>query len=249
MTHSNNRYNIIRRRKLFEKLQNLRALAPADDDGESNGGSASQASLFSPDGLTPPTSARSSPIAGSAAAATATTAAPAAAATPVKIMSRKWSHGRKEKAAGEHFTVRASVPSVYATAVQGAPGPFVPSPEWLESWRPHLPLQTTGILINTLVPEVHKMCSASATTVDEEAVLEFLKKGTLVGLLPAPAAIRTRRTLPVPPNSPWFAAYFWMLAMSKQSEPPIWHGTVVRLFNAHTLMEFMREAADRDWYS
>ncbi|KAG2383253.1 hypothetical protein C9374_004590 [Naegleria lovaniensis] len=42
---------------------------------------------------------------------------------------------------------------------QGAEQPFIPTHEWVQSWRPKLPLYTITTLIDTLTPDVEKICS------------------------------------------------------------------------------------------
>jgi hypothetical protein len=78
-------------------------------------------------------------------------------------------------------------------------------------------------------PQVEKLCADKGVT-DEAEILEFLHSGTLVGLLPVPHRILIRKHQSVPLCTVWYASYVTGVLYLRYMEPPIWHGTQVRLF-------------------
>jgi len=82
-----------------------------------------------------------------------------------------------------------------------------PTPEWVNSWKQNLPLQTVMRLLQVLVPQVEKMCMEKGLT-DESEILRFLQHGTLVGLLPVPHPILIRRYQANPGTDMWLRYIF-----------------------------------------
>jgi hypothetical protein len=83
-----------------------------------------------------------------------------------------------------------------------------PTPEWVESWKSKLPLQTIMRLLQVLVPQVEKICIDKGLT-DESEILKFLQHGTLVGLLPVPHPILIRKYQANAGTNHWFRTYLW----------------------------------------
>merc|ERR1711907_129894 len=74
---------------------------------------------------------------------------------------------------------------------QGPPvAGFIPTNEWLDSWKRYLPLDNILRIITTLSPQIQSLCTGNTT--DEVNILEFLQRSTLVGLLPVPHPILIR---------------------------------------------------------
>lgn len=80
-----------------------------------------------------------------------------------------------------------------------------------------------------LVPQVEKMCIDKGIT-DENEILKFLQHGTLVGLLPVPHPILIRKYQTNVGTTIWFRTYMWGVIYLRNSDPPIWYDTNVRLF-------------------
>jgi hypothetical protein len=55
---------------------------------------------------------------------------------------------------------------------------WIPSSEWISTWKSKLPLQTIMRLLQVLVPQVEKICLDKGLT-DETEILKFLQNGTL----------------------------------------------------------------------
>ncbi|TSK87570.1 Protein HID1 [Bagarius yarrelli] len=106
---------------------------------------------------------------------------------------------------------------------------WVPTPDWVLSWKSKLPLQTIMRLLQVLVPQVEKICIDKGLT-DESEILKFLQHGTLVGLLPVPHPILIRKYQANAGTAMWFRTYMWGVIYLRNVDPPIWYDTDVRLF-------------------
>ncbi|XP_055631760.1 protein HID1 [Toxorhynchites rutilus septentrionalis] len=104
-----------------------------------------------------------------------------------------------------------------------------PAPEWVQSWRSKLPLQTIMRLLQVLVPQVEKICIDKGLT-DESEILKFLQHGTLVGLLPVPHPILIRKYQANSGTTAWFRTYMWGVIYLRNVDPAIWYDTEVKLF-------------------
>eukprot|EP00049_Salpingoeca_infusionum_P023271 m.11221 g.11221 ORF g.11221 m.11221 type:complete len:829 (-) comp5685_c0_seq2:2831-5317(-) len=108
-----------------------------------------------------------------------------------------------------------------------------PSREWLEEWASHLPLATIMRLLKVLVPLIESMCAEKGVT-DEAEVIEFLKNGTMVGLLPVPHPIVTRKYQGSARNSMWVSSYAWSLIFLQNVSPALFFDTNITLFHVVT---------------
>ncbi|XP_046681610.1 protein HID1-like [Homalodisca vitripennis] len=106
---------------------------------------------------------------------------------------------------------------------------WVPTSEWVASWKSKLPLQTIMRLLQVLVPQVEKICIDKGLT-DESEILKFLQHGTLVGLLPVPHPILIRKYQANSGTTTWFRTYMWGVIYLRNVDPPIWYDTDVKLF-------------------
>ncbi|XP_078736698.1 protein HID1 isoform X2 [Lampetra fluviatilis] len=108
-------------------------------------------------------------------------------------------------------------------------GQWVPTTEWVMSWKAKLPLQTIMRLLQVLVPQVEKICIDKGLT-DETEILKFLQHGTLVGLLPVPHPILIRKYQANAGTAAWFRTYMWGVIYLRNVDPPVWYDTDVKLF-------------------
>ncbi|ESO82024.1 hypothetical protein LOTGIDRAFT_135546 [Lottia gigantea] len=108
-------------------------------------------------------------------------------------------------------------------------GNWVASPEWVQSWKQKLPLQTIMRMLQVLVPQVEKICIDKGLT-DESEILKFLQHGTLVGLLPVPHPILIRKYQANSGTTMWFRTYLWGVIYLRNVDPPVWYDTNVKLF-------------------
>lgn len=113
--------------------------------------------------------------------------------------------------------------------IMGPGGQWIPTSEWVNSWKTKLPLQTIMRLLQVLVPQVEKICIDKGLT-DESEILKFLQHGTLVGLLPVPHPILIRKYQANTGTTTWFRTYMWGVIYLRNVDPPIWYDTDVKLF-------------------
>jgi len=106
---------------------------------------------------------------------------------------------------------------------------FVPTEEWIRSWKRTLALGTIIRLLNILVPQIEKIC-VDRGIVSEDEVLKYLSSGTLVGLLPVPHPIMVRKYKPNHGTYAWATIFMWGVIYLRNLNPPIWFGTKVELF-------------------
>uniref|UniRef100_A0AAF5DNA0 HID1 domain-containing protein n=1 Tax=Strongyloides stercoralis TaxID=6248 RepID=A0AAF5DNA0_STRER len=121
---------------------------------------------------------------------------------------------------------------------------WIPTTEWVDSWKSKIPLQTINRLLQVLVPQVEKICIDKGLT-DEKEILKFLQNGTLVGLLPVPHPIVIRKYQANAGTKNWFRTYMWGIIFLLNNDPPIcyaflgmnrcvairYYGTKAKFFN------------------
>ena len=147
-----------------------------------------------PEGVQPPNTIQDLNISDSSDAASATNAPTSAASLPATPTSPAPS------------PMTPSGPRL--TKTPAAPNHWVASPEWVQSWKQKLPLQTIMRMLQVLVPQVEKICIDKGLT-DETEILKFLQHGTLVGLLPVPHPILIRKYQANSGTTMWFRTYLW----------------------------------------
>jgi len=82
-------------------------------------------------------------------------------------------------------------------------------------------------MLEILVPQVE---GVSAQGGNEDKVIEFLRKSTMVGLLPVPHPIVIRRYQPNDFTTLWFTTYTWGIIFLRNQEIPVWDGSKIKLF-------------------
>ncbi|KAF1747435.1 hypothetical protein GCK72_023897 [Caenorhabditis remanei] len=216
--NSNLIYTIIRKRNVFYQLSNLstdaasiaKTLSGRKNKSANRDEMVDQ--LKSPTTATPPEfpGAGAGPGTASPAAGPSTTAG--LAATPA-LATMTGNVGSWEE--------KPTAPEV--------PEEWIATQEWAEAWKSKLPLQTIMRLLQVLVPQVEKICIDKGLT-DESEILKFLQHGTLVGLLPVPHPIVIRRYQTNVGTNHWFRIYMWGVIYLRNTQPPIWYDTDVKLF-------------------
>jgi hypothetical protein len=115
-------------------------------------------------------------------------------------------------------------------APPGNPSRFTPTQAWIDSWKPTLPIGPVLMMLDHLVPQVKDLCSTQSLTSDAQ-VLEFLRKVTLVGILPHPQPIHIRRFQWGEALVIWFRSMLWGQAyVFSLSSAGVWNGTNIKLF-------------------
>jgi hypothetical protein len=125
-------------------------------------------------------------------------------------------------------------------------GRFTPTPTWIDSWQPALPLGPVLTMLDHLVPQVKDLCSTQSLTSDSQ-VLEFLRKVTLVGILPHPQPIQIRRFQWGEALVIWFRSMLWGQAyVFSLTGTGVWNGTNIKLFQIkHEIPPAKTDAASK----
>eukprot|EP00038_Savillea_parva_P017428 m.20216 g.20216 ORF g.20216 m.20216 type:complete len:828 (+) comp3767_c0_seq1:52-2535(+) len=220
-------YVIIRRRKIFTRLMGI-ASAPFAELGDTASAAPPQV-VFAPESAVPKKQhvfKDTSSIVRSS--LTTNESAEHFSVTPAKESESK----SKVKVSPDDLATQSA--PLGSSGASGAADKFVPSREWLESWRSKLDLEPIQRLLHVLVPQVEKLCADKGVT-DEADILEFLQHGTMVGLLPVPHRILIRKHQSVPLSTVWYSSFVMGVLYLRYMDPPIWHGTAVRLFRVKSL--------------
>ena len=217
-------YAVVRRKQVFESLNNLTLPTAVADAKGLGGGGGSSSSNGATDQPAVPTSSTSAVT-----VATETrTETPShdndtddpedeIPGTPTRKEDR--THSQVEKEERKH---QSKLP---------ATGPrFVPTQEWLDRVKAELPLNTIMRLLQHLGPQIEELVSQSEFALDEPAVLDFIKNTTMVGLLPVPHAIVIRKYQPNAFTSLWFTAFMWGVIFLQNQLLPLFDGTTIQLF-------------------
>jgi len=112
---------------------------------------------------------------------------------------------------------------------------FVPNEEWLWSWRIRLPLKPIMTLLKVLEPEIQKICDNNADSTTEEDVLLYLKRTTLVGLLPVPHTIILRNFHTNSHIDAFITTYIWGLIYLRTLNPPMFDSAQIKLFTVNVV--------------
>src|ERR1044071_6784455 len=100
----------------------------------------------------------------------------------------------------------------------------------VSSWHSHLPLGTILILLGELVPKIEARCVSQSINSDQP-VLEFLRKVTMVGILPPPQPILIRKFQWSEASVVWFSSLLWgQIYLASSNYLGMFNGTQVKLF-------------------
>ena len=103
--------------------------------------------------------------------------------------------------------------------------------EWLESWSSRLPISTIIRFLNGIVPQIEGIVEGAAT--DQDKIIEFLKKTTLVGILPVPHPILIRHYSANKQTHVWFLQYIWgVIFIRHYVDLHVFSDTQPKLFSA-----------------
>jgi hypothetical protein len=103
--------------------------------------------------------------------------------------------------------------------------------EWLDSWASRLPISTIIRFLNGITPQIEAIVEGAAE--DQDKIVNFLKKTTLVGILPVPHPILIRHYSANRQTHIWFLQYIWgVIFIRHYVELLVFAETEPRLFNA-----------------
>jgi len=154
-------------------------------------------------------------------------------AVPVQL------RGMSEKARGKMpagtptFSRQNSTTSLssYAAAGLAANGSFEPSPQWIETWLPELPLHT----ILTMIEQVSPLLPRGSTSADgvSSSVLRSIQDARIRGIDPSPIRIHSFEWSPL--SLGWYESLLWSFIFTSEMQVAkgtvgVWNGTTIRLF-------------------
>ncbi|CAI5719067.1 unnamed protein product [Hyaloperonospora brassicae] len=114
-------------------------------------------------------------------------------------------------------------------------GEFVPTVEWLAAWKKKLPLTTSLRLLQHLIPQLESACQKAGGSLDEDAMLYFLRTTTMVGLLPVPHPIVIRKYQINQFTHLWFTTFTWGVIFLRNQMLPLFDGGAITLFTISVL--------------
>ncbi|GMH90518.1 hypothetical protein TrST_g8996 [Triparma strigata] len=106
-----------------------------------------------------------------------------------------------------------------------------PGEGFMEVINQTIQLATIDRLLGALAPKIDKFAVTSNGVVDEQDLLDYIKKQTLVGILPVPHAIIIRKY--EGGSGEWLRCYLWGIVFLKVKWP-VWDGGQIRLFKVNT---------------
>eukprot|EP00817_Percolomonadidae_sp_ATCC50343_P002743 CAMPEP_0117421494 /NCGR_PEP_ID=MMETSP0758-20121206/2564_1 /TAXON_ID=63605 /ORGANISM="Percolomonas cosmopolitus, Strain AE-1 (ATCC 50343)" /LENGTH=457 /DNA_ID=CAMNT_0005203631 /DNA_START=679 /DNA_END=2052 /DNA_ORIENTATION=- len=109
---------------------------------------------------------------------------------------------------------------------------FLPSAEWLSSWKPRLPLRTIVDMIQYFSPRIDTE-TKKGTLSTESDLMEFIQQDTLVGVIPTPPQLLVR-TFSSSSIHRFLTVYYWSLIyMRNVDSTPLFDTSKIHLFEIH----------------
>jgi len=116
--------------------------------------------------------------------------------------------------------------------------PPPPLSSWIatDAWRldmiKQLPLLTTQKLLGYLGPMLEDHIKRCDNIVDDEDVIKFIRSTSVVGVLPVPHPILSRKYVPNEHTGLWFTTLAWSTVfISICNEVPVWDAEYIKLFS------------------
>ncbi|KAI5780872.1 high-temperature-induced dauer-formation protein-domain-containing protein [Geopyxis carbonaria] len=156
-------------------------------------------------------------------------------AVPLQLrgMSEK-ARGKLPEGAFRRQGSTTSLSSHVSTPITPTGAGFVPTPHWLESWLPHLPLHTILTTISQLAPAYRELLSRP-TPPGAETMLEHIRKTAPRGI--EPSLIKTHMFEWSPLALGWYESLLWGFIFVSERHVSkgagtvgVWNGTAVKLF-------------------
>lgn len=105
---------------------------------------------------------------------------------------------------------------------------FVPTQEWLDTWKQQLPISIPLKLIEALEPKIQQLITGSGE--DEHVILNFLQNNTIVGILPVPHPIVIRKYVDTDATNGWFTVFAFGVIVKRAYSPPVFLNSRIQLF-------------------
>ena len=126
--------------------------------------------------------------------------------------------------------------SSYVTAGYSTNGTFEPTPQWIESWLPELPLHTILTLIEQLGPLLPR--TEAPTDHPTTKVLQAIQGAQIRGIDPSPIRIQYFEWSPL--SLGWYESLLWSFVFTSEMQVAkgtvgVWNGTAIKLFRVETV--------------
>ncbi|RPB03533.1 hypothetical protein L873DRAFT_1826195 [Choiromyces venosus 120613-1] len=156
-------------------------------------------------------------------------------ALPIQLraMSEK-ARGKLPEGAFQRQASTTSLAShVGAAATVTSSNGFTPSPIWIESWLPHLPLHTIVVLIQQLQPQLREALARNNGEPNATSMLERIRTTEVHGI--EPSLIKTHMFEWSPLALGWYESLLWGFVFVAERHVSkgtvgVWNGTAVKLF-------------------
>jgi hypothetical protein len=126
--------------------------------------------------------------------------------------------------------------SSYATAGYSTNGAFEPTPQWIESWLPELPLHTMLTLIEQLSPLLPR--TDATTDNPSTSILRTIQGAQVRGIDPCPIRIQYFEWSPL--SLGWYESLLWSFVFVSEMQVAkgtvgVWNGTAIKLFRVEAI--------------
>jgi len=126
--------------------------------------------------------------------------------------------------------------SSYVTAGYSTNGTFEPTPQWIESWLPELPLHTILTLIEQLGPLLPR--TEAPTDHPTTKILRTIQGAQIRGIDPSPIRIQYFEWSPL--SLGWYESLLWSFVFTSEMQVAkgtvgVWNGTAIKLFRVETV--------------
>jgi hypothetical protein len=124
--------------------------------------------------------------------------------------------------------------SSYATAGFSTNGAFEPTPQWIESWLPELPLHTILTIIDQIPLPNHRATTDSPST----SILRTIQTAKVTGIEPSPIRIQYFEWSPL--SLGWYESLLWSFVFTSEMQVAkgtvgVWNGTSIKLFRVEAV--------------
>jgi len=121
--------------------------------------------------------------------------------------------------------------SSHAPGAYSANGAFEPTPQWIESWLPELPLHT----ILSVIEQVGPLLSRAGAPADAPSttILRTIQGAQIHGVEPSPIRIHSFEWSPL--SLGWYESLLWGFVFTSEMQVAkgtvgVWNGTAIKLF-------------------
>ena len=135
------------------------------------------------------------------------------------------------------FSRQNSTTSLSGHSARGfQPGNFEPTPEWIESWLPELPLHTILTLISHLTPLIPPSSTSAETPTTSQTIT--IQSNPLRTMEPSPIKIQNFEWSPL--SRGWSESLLWSFVFTSEMQIAkgtvgVWNGTGIKLFRVESV--------------